>query len=121
MKEVSIKTMLPEITDAEISYANMRSEIAAAIIKKRHELCMDQKSFAEYVGVSQGMVSRWEKMQCNFSLKTISEICEKLGLEVDLRTYKKGTVRSKEIKTTVLIAYSPSSKAMPIYSTGKVV
>jgi len=32
------------------------------------------------MGVSQGMVSKWESREYNFTVKTLNEICEKLKL-----------------------------------------
>lgn len=45
---------------------------------------MTQKEFAEYMDVSQGMVSKWESREYNFTIKSLNEICEKLQLCVSL-------------------------------------
>ncbi len=42
---------------------------------------MTQKEFAEFMGVTQGMVSKWESREYNFTIKSLNEICEKLGLD----------------------------------------
>ena len=38
------------------------------------------------MGVTQGMVSKWESRHYNFSIKTLNEICEKINmyLKVDM-------------------------------------
>lgn len=43
---------------------------------------MTQNEFAKYLGVSQGMVSKWEGGDYNFSIKTLAEIAERLNMEL---------------------------------------
>ena len=56
------------------------SIISAQIQLKRIEMNLDQKQFAKLLGVTQGMVSRWESGCYNFTITTLVNICEKLGL-----------------------------------------
>ena len=44
---------------------------------------LDQKSFAKFMGVTQGMISRWESGTYNFSISTLIGICEKLRLSFE--------------------------------------
>ena len=60
------------------------AKISARIERCRLELGMTQTEFAEYMGVSQGMVSRWESREYNFTIKTLNEICKKLNLELSV-------------------------------------
>lgn len=55
--------------------------ISAKIELKRKELGFNQKEFAAFMGVSQGMVSKWESGEYNFTISTLQDICFKLGLE----------------------------------------
>ena len=57
---------------------------AKEIKKIRKELHLTQKEFAAYMNVSQGMVSRWESREYNFTIKTLNEICQKLNLHLQL-------------------------------------
>ncbi len=57
--------------------------ISAKILERRCEMGMNQKQFAEYMGVSQGMVSKWESGDYNFTIITLQEICEKLDLQFE--------------------------------------
>jgi len=41
---------------------------------------MNQKAFASFMGVSQGMISKWESAEYNFTFQAAADICEKLGL-----------------------------------------
>ncbi len=57
------------------------AQISARIERRRIELGMTQKQFADFMGVTQGMVSKWESRDYNFTIKSLNEICEKIGLE----------------------------------------
>ena len=43
---------------------------------------MTQKEFAAFMGVTQGMVSKWESRDYNFTIRSLNEICEKLELDL---------------------------------------
>lgn len=58
------------------------AKISALIERERLEMGMTQKEFAEYMGVSQGMVSKWESREYNFTIKTLNDICDKLNLDL---------------------------------------
>lgn len=65
-----------------------KAKIASMILTKRYELKMSQTDFAEYMGVSQAMVSKWESGETNFSISAIAEICEKLSMTFDINISK---------------------------------
>ena len=69
------------LENEEIHEIKTLALIAAKIQLKRLEMGMNQKEFAKAMGVSQGMVSRWESGEYNFSILTLNEICKKLKLE----------------------------------------
>lgn len=70
------------ITVADISASRYLGKISASIVKKRTELNMTQKEFAKNLEVTQGMVSKWEGGDYNFSVKALAEIAEKLDMEL---------------------------------------
>lgn len=72
------------LTASNITASNLLGQISASIVKKRIELGMTQNEFASYMDVSQGMVSRWEGGDYNFSIKTLADVAEKLELELDV-------------------------------------
>ena len=81
MNGVKASTWLIEgISESQLLAEKTMAHVAGEIGLKRVELGMDQKTFAKYMGVSQGMVSRWESGMYNFTLTTLTEICDKLGL-----------------------------------------
>lgn len=53
-------------SDAEVKTIVELAKISARIERCRLEMKMTQKEFAEYMGVTQGMVSKWESREYNF-------------------------------------------------------
>lgn len=72
------KTATPE----EEMLSALQALIAAEIAIKRHEQGLTQKAFAEAMGVSQTLVSKWESGETNFTLKTLVQIASKLAIEM---------------------------------------
>lgn len=77
------------ISTADIVSSKALSEISSAIVKCRVDSGKTQKQFAEFMGVSQGMVSKWESKDYNFSVKTLAEIATKLDLNLSIEMKKK--------------------------------
>lgn len=69
------------LTKKEIERIGQLAVISAKIQLKRLELGLNQKEFAKMMNVSQGMISRWESGDYNFTIATLTEICDKLDLE----------------------------------------
>ncbi len=67
---------------ADIIAAKALAGISAEIVKHRISLGMTQKQFAEYMEVSQGMVSKWESADYNFSVKSLAHIAAKLDMDI---------------------------------------
>lgn len=76
--------------------------VSSAIVHKRKELGLNQAEFARKMGVSQGMVSKWESGEYNFTLNTLNEICSKLDLiftpRIDRKKYYFQEFAPKKIK-----------------------
>lgn len=75
-------------TDAEVKTIVELARISAKIERSRLEMGMTQQEFAEYMGVTQGMVSKWESREYNFTIKTLNEICQKIDLELSVSLKK---------------------------------
>lgn len=86
-----------ELSASDILSAKVLSEISSDIMKYRMELGMTQKEFAKFMDVSQGMVSKWEGEDYNFSIKTLANIAAKLNLELSVRM--KSTVMIKSVES----------------------
>ncbi len=69
----------PEKMAANDALAILSAEIQFA----RLDLGMNQKEFAHYMGVSQGMVSRWESGEYNFTVEVLARIAYKLHRSVE--------------------------------------
>ncbi len=73
-----------DLTPEEEMLSGLQSLIAAEITLKRREHGMSQKTFAEEMGVTQALVSKWESGETNFTLKTLVQIASKLGIEMNI-------------------------------------
>lgn len=67
------------LTEAEVKTAIELAKISARIERCRLDMGMTQQEFAEFLGVTQGMVSKWEGREYNFTIRTLNEICEKVN------------------------------------------
>lgn len=85
-----LKIFEEDVTLAYIDAAKYLGKISAAIVNRRMELQMTQKEFAQYINVSQGMVSKWEGGNYNFTIKGLAEIADKLEMElyINLKKYR---------------------------------
>ena len=83
LKAKSTEWLTEGLSKPEIKSNIELAKISARLEMKRIDLGMTQKEFAEYMGVSQGMVSKWESREYNFTIATLNDICEKLGLIFD--------------------------------------
>jgi transcriptional regulator with XRE-family HTH domain len=68
-------------TKSEFKARKQLAIISAKIQLKRIENGLSQQEFALLFGVTQGMISKWESGEYNFSVNTLTEICEKLKME----------------------------------------
>jgi transcriptional regulator with XRE-family HTH domain len=77
-----------EMAEADVKTTVELAKISAKIERCRLEKGMTQKEFADYMGVTQGMVSKWESREYNFTIKTLNEICYKLNITMDINMDK---------------------------------
>lgn len=85
-------------SDVDIKKLKILSHISAQIEFSRLELNMTQVEFAKYMGVSQGMVSKWESGNYNFTIESLTDISEKLDIEFDV-SFKKDYSSFENSKT----------------------
>lgn len=78
------KAMAEQVTNSDIIAAEQLAAISATITKCRIDRKMNQAEFAEHIGVSQGMVSKWESQDYNFTIESLAKICDKLKLELNI-------------------------------------
>lgn len=70
------------LDDEELALSVFQGLISAEISYRRVKLGLSQKEFAERMGVSQGLVSRWENGDTNFTLSTLVKIASKLNIKM---------------------------------------
>ena len=76
------------LSDTEIKTIVDLSRISARIERCRIEMGMTQHEFAKYMGVTQGMVSKWESREYNFTVRSLNEICKKINLVLSVSVDK---------------------------------
>lgn len=76
------------LTSKDIISSQILADISVAITRERTDMNMTQKQFADYLNVSQGMVSKWESSDYNFSIKTLAAVAEKLDLDLNVSLRK---------------------------------
>lgn len=83
VKPLSMNDLLSAISQnlsaAEILSADVLSDLSVQITKERIRRRMTQAQFAEFLGVSQTMVSKWESQDYNFTIETLCKIAVGLG------------------------------------------
>ena len=76
------------MSDAEVKTIIELAKISAKIERCRLNMNMTQMEFADFMGVTQGMVSKWESREYNFTIKSLNEICQKLDLSFSINLEK---------------------------------
>ena len=72
------------VSKSDVYATTAIAKISAFIYKHRKELGMSQKAFAKMMDVTQGMVSKWESAEYNFTIESIAQISEKLNVTFDI-------------------------------------
>ncbi|MCM1540224.1 MAG: helix-turn-helix domain-containing protein [Blautia sp.] len=108
------------VTVSDIIASSVLENISASIVEKRIQSDMTQKEFADHMCVSQGMVSKWESGDYNFTIRTLADIAEKLDMDLTVKLVpNKRTVQVKHIQNTD-ISYIVSEQKRFIGQTLKV-
>ena len=76
--------LFPNLTRAEKECNRLLVAIANQIHVQRKMLGRTQKQLAEQLSVSQSMICQWESGDYNFSISSLTEIFDNLGLRVNL-------------------------------------
>ena len=77
-----VEELAKPMRTADIAELTIQLQIGKVIKEARRAKHFTQTTFANAMGVTQGMVSRWERGDCNFTLLTLISIGEVLGLSI---------------------------------------
>lgn len=101
----------------EMMLLSLQGMIAAEVEMKRTELHMNQKQFAQYMGVTQATVSKWESGDTNFTLSTLVHIASKLGLKMQSPFEpKERKTKSTSVKAANIVDFKSASTGRAVLS-----
>ena len=105
--ERMIEKLADCLQNSDVMAAEQQAKIAAMIMRSRLDRQMSQKEFAEFMGVSQSMVSKWESEDYNFTIESLAKICDKLNLELDIemRPYSEAKSQYNQVSTWNVAPY----------------
>ena len=83
-KSRMFELMAQYLSKSDIYASTAIATISAIIINRRQNMGMTQSEFAKFMGVSQGMISKWESSEHNFTIETVAQIAEKLNLSFEI-------------------------------------
>lgn len=87
--EALLAALSGNLSAEDILYASITSDISVAVTSKRIDMNLTQKDFATLLGKSQTMVSKWENAECNFTIRTLVELAQKLNLNLTVSLTEK--------------------------------
>lgn len=108
-REVLSEYISSHLSRAEIASAEIMGLVSAAIIKYRAERDWNQKEMAEFMDVSQSMISKWESGMYNFTIFALTEICEKLEISLSVALGKQRTEMQTASRTDYYTLSSPAA------------
>lgn len=111
-----LSALTAPLSDEELILAAAQGRISAAIAAARVRKGLSQKEFADLMGVSQGLVSRWESGECNFTLQTLSKISVALGLDVDIQLRDSRAHYSHAASRRAPVVYGSHDLFHPVFS-----
>lgn len=68
----------------EARYYEILCTISRKLVEYRIKHNLTQKQLSEKLGVAQSVVSKYERGDYNISIKTLNELCGKLGLSLEI-------------------------------------
>lgn len=77
-----VTELVKDVPTYKLAVAAIKIQISRLIIQARRRKGMSQADLAKMMDVSQGLVSRWESGQCNFTIDRLATICEALNLNL---------------------------------------
>ena len=77
-----VEALTKDMSVVDMAQTALHIEISRTIRNACKQKGLSQKGLAEKMGVKQSLVSRWESSECNYTIDTLVEIADALGLSV---------------------------------------
>ena len=77
-----VEALTKDMSVVDMAQTALHIEISRTIRNARKQKGLSQKGLAEKMGVKQSLVSRWESSECNYTIDTLVEVADALGLSV---------------------------------------
>lgn len=97
--EQLLSALTETMSTENLQLSVIQSDLATALIRKRSALGMTQTQFAEFLGVKQSQVSKWEKGEINFTLSKLVHIAGSLDLNLTVKLGSANPIVSNEYHT----------------------
>lgn len=78
-------TLFSSLSAEQRAHNDLLATVATRIRQERIKRGMSQKEFAKFMNVSQGMISKWESAEYNFTVDTLCEIFAKLESSISIQ------------------------------------
>lgn len=105
------------LSKSDVYASKAIAKISMFILKSRKDLNMTQKAFAQMMGVTQAMVSKWESAEYNFTIENIAHIAEKLNTTFDIEF----TPESEYVVTNTNNHYESIIKNQDWQTSGRII
>lgn len=110
--------LFSQLPSSKRKHNKLIAEIAVKIKTERHKRGLSQEEFADYMNVTQGMVSRWESAEYNFSLRNVVEIFDKLGIDLSVGFKEEAEEETEYVKNNVSAYLAVYSNSLMIPQNG---
>lgn len=97
--EQLLSALTETMSTQDLQLSVIQSDLATALIRRRSALGMTQTQFAEFLGVKQSQVSKWEKGEINFTLSKLVQIAGSLDLNLTVKLGSSHSIVSNEYRT----------------------
>lgn len=88
--------LLDSFAPEAVAENHILADTSTIIQRQRKSMGLSQKELAQRLGVSQGLVSRWENGEDNLTMETIARIAIALDLEVQSPLIARESIRHLE-------------------------
>ena len=110
-----------DMTASEMAETALHIQIQQMIHDTRMAKGWTQKDLAEKMGVKQSLVSRWESGECNYTIDTLIDIADALGLSVQCPLKPDERIMSTEPENVKSDAANNTAFKTPDFSSSRLI